>query len=404
VANLSSDLASLRIARDVNPNRPGRGRAWLILVLMCLAGVGVWTVGYPKVRPWIFRTEVSVADIAMVSPAQASVTVTSTGYVVPQTRSSVSTKVLGRLVRVPVQEGDTVKTGDVIAELESSNQRRTIVAAAARAEAVTARIAAAEANVAEVQRQVERSQALVAKGALPVATLEDLELHHKSLEAQVKATIAEARASEADLGPMRVDLGEHTLLAPIDGTVITKPLQVGELVLPQTTITEIADFRSMLVETDVPEAELYQVKVASPCEIVLDAYPARRYRGEVVEIGSRVNRDKATVIVKVKFVDSMDGVLPDMAARTSFLSQAISESMAGESPKKVVPANAVVRRGEQTLVFAVEEDSVRLVPVKLGGPFGGGIELVDGPGLGTRVVVDPPGGLIDGQRIKEKVN
>ena len=404
MANLRSDLASLRIARVANPTRAQRGRTWAVVVLICLAGIGVWAVGYPQVEPWIFRTEVSTAEIAIVSPAEASVTLSSTGYVVPQTRASVSTKVLGRLVRVPVKEGDTVKAGDVIAELESSDERRTIAAAAARASAVTARVAAAKANLAEVERQVERSRALVAKAALPVATLEDLDLHRKSLEAQVTTAEAEAHASESELGPMRVDLEEHTLLAPTDGTVITKPLQVGELVLPQTTITELADFQSMLVESDVPEAQLYQIKLTTPCEIVLDAYPERRYRGAVVEIGRRVNRDKATIVVKVKFVDAMDGVLPDMSARTSFLSQPLSESSLQESPKKVIPASAVVRHGGQTLVFTVEDDSVRLVAVKLGPPVGAGLELVGGPGAGTRIVVDPPGPLTDGQRIKEKVN
>ena len=71
-------------------------------------------------------------------------------------------------------------------------------------------------------------------------------------------------------------------MSPIDGTVITKPVEVGELVGPQNNIAEIADFQSMFVETDVPEARLYLIKPGSPCEIALDAYPGKRYRGRHV--------------------------------------------------------------------------------------------------------------------------
>src|SRR5258706_15637224 len=84
-------------------------------------------------------------------------------------------------------------------------------------------------------------------------------------------------------------------------------------------VVELADFDSFLVETDVPESRLAKVRIGSPCEIVLDAYPARRFRGEVAEIGTRVNRAKATVMIKSKFIDPPDVALPDMAARVNVL-------------------------------------------------------------------------------------
>ena len=87
---------------------------------------------------------------------------------------------------------------------------------------------------------------------------------------------------------------------------------------------EIADFTTLMVETDVPEQRLHQVKMGGPAEIVLDAFPNRRYRGKAVEVTPKVNRAKATVTVKVAFVDENEGVLPDMAARVSFLSGELS--------------------------------------------------------------------------------
>ena len=119
-------------------------------------------------------------------------------------------------------------------------------------------------------------------------------------------------------------------------------------------------------------------------------------------MSKKVDRAKATVMVKVKFIDGMDDVLPDMSARTSFLSQPLTEVAARQAPKNIVPASSVVERNGQKYVFVVDDDAVRLAPVRIGAPFGSGFELVDGPRPGTRIVADPPDRLADGQRVKEK--
>ena len=98
----------------------------------------------------------------------------------------------------------------------------------------------------------------------------------------------------------------------------------------------------------------------------------------------------------------MDGVIPDMSARTSFLSDQMSAEAIKEKPKNVVPANAVAERNGSKVVFVINESAVKLVPVKLGPAFGSGFELVEGPPPGSRIVVDPTPQLSDGQRIKEK--
>ncbi len=372
------------------------------MALLSAVALIAWRFGYPALQGQVFKAEVRVTEIAMVSPAQASVTVTSTGYVVPQVRSKVGAKITGRIVRVLVKEGEAVKAGQVLAELDANDQRSSMAAAGSRAAAAAARVATAAANLAEIARQVERNRVLVEKGALAKATLEDQELRRSSLEQQLHAAEAEARAAHADIGPLRVGLEDRTILAPIAGTIITKPVEVGELVGPQSTITELADFDSMLAETDVPEGRLHLIQPATPCEIVLDAYPGRRYRGEVAAIGKRVDRAKATIVVKVRFVDPMDGVLPDMSARTSFLSQPLSEAAVRQAPKRIVPAGSIVERNGQKFVFTIEDDAVRLAPITVGLPFGTGFELLEGPKPGTRVVAEPPERLADGQRIKEK--
>jgi HlyD family secretion protein len=402
VADLTSDLASLRIRREEDPNRPKPLRTVLYALVAIALVAAAWFFGYPALEGRVFKTEVAVTEVSMVSPAQASVTVTSTGYVVPQLISKVGAKVPGRVAKVFVKEGSVVKAGDVLVELEAVGQRSSVSAASSRATAAQARVDTARANLAEIQQQVDRNRALVDKGAIGKAALEDLEARAKALDQAVKAAEAEARATQADVSPLKAALQDLTIKAPIDGTIITKPVQVGELVGELNNIAEIADFGSLLVETDVPEGRLYLIKPGSPCEISLDAYPDRRYRGMTREIGKRVERSKATVIVKVAFVDPMEGVLPDMSARTSFLSQEVSAEAIKEKPKKIVPGAALADRNGTKVVFVIGDGVIKMAPVKIGAPFGQGFELVEGPAPGTRLVANPTNELSDGQRIKEK--
>lgn len=399
---LSADLASLRIQRDSGPEgkSPIRSLAVAVVVLAALAGGGVYA--YPYARSHLFKTEVAATEVALVSPVQASVALTSTGYVVPQTLSRVGAKRPGRVAKVLVKEGDPVKAGDVLVELDTAEPRAALAAASARVAAARARADAAHAQLAEIDQQIARERALVEKGATARSTLEDLEARRFGLAATAKAAQAEVHAASAELAPLRVAVEDGVVTSPIAGTVIGKPVELGELVGPEVPIVEVADFASLLVETDVPESRLHMIRVGGPCEIVLDAYPSKRYRGRAIEIGKRINRAKATVTVKVKFTDPAEGVLPEMSARVGFLTEELAAEAMKEPPKKVLPASALTERGGAKVVFVIDDGKVRMTPVTLGPAFGTGFELVAGPAPGARLVASPPAEMTDGQRIKEK--
>lgn len=399
---LSSDLASLRIDRasKAKPPRSWGGVATTVVVVAAL-GVGA-VVAYPRINAAIFKTEISMTEISMLSPAQASISITSSGYVTPQVLSRVGAKIPGRISRVLVKEGDHVSAGDVLLEMDDADQRSTIAAAQARVGAAAARASASRANIAEIRLQADRQKLLVDSGSVGKATLDDLLARVTSLEKLASASDAEIRAAQAEVESLRVLLKDRVVKAPISGTVLNKPPEVGEMTVTLPFLFEIADFESLQVETDVAESRLKNVQVGVPCEIVLDAYPDKRLRGKAVEIGKRVNRAKATIVVKVAFVDPKDGVLPDMAARVSFLTKEISAEAMKEPPKRIVPVSAVSDRQGSKVVFVVEQGKVKVVGVTVGPESAGGFELIDGPPPGTKVVANPPVTLQDGMKIKEK--
>jgi len=408
---LSQDLASLKIDRGAKPSRRAL-RVVAALVVVAALGVAAYALGYRKLRSSLLTPEVKVGEIALVSPVQSQVQLTATGYVVALVYAKVASRVPGRIAELFVEEGDTIEKGARVARLEDVDFKTQLATTRAQAAAAHAKVSVARASLAEIKVQIDRETPMVEKGVTAKATLDDLVARRDSATAGVRAAEAEAQAADAAIKALEVQLGSYEIITPISGTVVDKLVKVGEGVSPgfgTPGVIEVIDMTSLVVEVDVPEARLSQVAVDGPCEIVLDAYPTKRYRGAVKEIGRRINRSKATVPVKIRFLDlpaagSGKGkaeILPEMAARVSFLTQAVDPSTLDTPPKLVVPAAAVVQRNGRDVVFVVDDDQTRMTAVQLGPPVADGRELVTQLPAGTKVVLEPPSELGDGQKVKE---
>ena len=408
---LSSDLAALKIDRVARPKGKSPLRYLAVLAVVGGGALGAYRFGMPYLEAQFFKTEVAVTEIAQVSPAQASVELTSSGYVVAQSVSSVSAKIPGKVVKLNVKQGDEVTAGQVLFEIDPSDHKASIATAMSQAAAARARVQTARANAAEASQLADREKSLAAEGLTPKANAQNAEARVTALSEGVKAAQAEVAAADAMVSALRINLGNYTVVAPIAGRITNRPPELGEIVGPQPAGiatdmggVEIANFKTLMVETDVPEQRLYQVKMGGPAEIVLDAFPSKRYRGKAVEVTPKVNRAKATVTVKVAFVDENEGVLPDMAARVSFLSGELDKEAMKQPPKTIVPGGAVSTLNGSKVVYVVTEGVVRITPVTLGAPFGSGFEVTRGPAPGTRIVNSPPPNLADGQKIKERTD
>jgi RND family efflux transporter MFP subunit len=376
--------------------------------------VGVATAA--RTLPQFHTIEVSTTEVRSVSRSQEAAEISAAGYLVPQVTVTVGAKVAGRVVVVRVNEGDKVKAGDALFELDPTDQKSTVAsaqeratAARAHASASSARILVARANLAETLQQLEREQRLEVSGAVPTATVDDLRARARSLEAQVHAEEQNAQASEfdtkaaqAEVRALTTSLGNFVVVTPIDGIAITKSAQVGDVVGPESSLVELFDPASLLVEVDVPEGRLSHIQQESPCEVVLDSDPDTHLRGSVVDVVPRVNRAKATVTVKARILDESRRLYPDMAARVRFLKRTLDHAAVAAAPTRVVPASAITERGGAKVVFLLDDGHARAVPLKLGEATSGGFELADGPAAGTRLIDNPPDAIADGTRVHVK--
>jgi HlyD family secretion protein len=150
------------------------------------------------------------------------------------------------------------------------------------------------------------------------------------------------------------------------------------------------------VEADVAESNIAKIQVNQPCEIQLDALPETRLAGTISRTVPTVDRSKATVLVKVRFVDRDTRVLPDMSAKVAFLSKPVP--MEDKKPVTAVQPTAIVQRDGKNLVFLVKDDTVQEVAVTPGRKIG---ELVQVSGVnpGDKLVSNPSEKLKSGVKI-----
>lgn len=409
---LASDLQSLRIARkpeDAAPSaRPNR-LPWILLVCVVVFGAGFLFVGRSRsTNLALFADEVEVGSLTLVSPQQAEVTLVATGYVYALKRATVAPRIVGRIAKIYVKEGEEVKAGQLLAELDAldvaaqgSQQRADVLAA-------DARIDRAHADLAEAEARVVRAQSLVDKGAGTPADLDDAKLRRSTLKAQLSAAQAEQRAVVARAQAVSAASEATKIRAPFDGTILRKLAEVGEPLSPTiaggatTGLLQIATLHELEVQADVAEAQFSKVKPGTHAQILLDAYPDRGFRGLVTDIRPTVDRSKASVTVKVRFQETTEGVFPDMAAKVSFLAKPIDAVAAQQKPRLVAPKDAVVERDGKKAIFAVEAGHAKLVPVTVLGDLGSLVELAPGPTTGTKVIRKPQPTLADGAAVKAK--
>jgi RND family efflux transporter MFP subunit len=457
--------ASLRIDRAAPRRRRGGGGTWILALLLLGVVGGIAWFFYGKASGALGGREVREGRALRRSPESASERTTASGYVVARTRAAISPKYPGKLVRLLVDVGDTVKAGQLLAELdhveldasvsrgeadvararsevevaERNAAERQLSADGARSAVKTARAALRE---AEVRRDNSKSEADRAERLLKERIVTESERDKAVAQAKMDAAqadrvaamltmaeVEESRAakdasasagriesaksslasSEASLRELQSRRDDAFIRAEFGGRVLRKEAEVGEVIAPATmgggstrgALLTLADFDTLEMEVDVFERDVSRVESGAPCRIVLDAYSSDPFPGKVRQVVPTADRQKATVQVKVAFDAPDPRVLPEMGGKVVFL--AAGTKVSGEAERVFVPANALAERDGRRGVWILEKEGtgqrVRFAPVEAGAADGDLVVAKSGLAGGERVVLDPPAGLKDGERV-----
>jgi len=400
----AEDIAKLKIEKSEKIIKPNRRRkkplviAAVVLLLLTAGGLYFGGILVPAIS-------IDVTTISQFYPSQSMSLLNASGYIVAQRKAAVASKVTGRLVALMVEEGSKIKQGDVIARMENIDVSAVRDQAAANLNTVRATLEQTRADRDNAQKEYERYKQLVAKDYVSRSDYEVVETRYRRAVEGVKASEAVVHAGEAALQNAEASLDYTLIRAPFDAVVLTKNADIGDIVTPigaaanaKAAVVSIADMNSLQVEVDVSETSITAIRVGQPCDIQLDALPDTRFRGEVHAIVPTVDRSKATVLVKVRFLDKDRRMLPDMSAKVSFLPRTLAP--AEMKPRLAAGRSALIDRTGRTFAYLLEGNRVREIPVRVGATFGDMVEILSGLKAGDRVVVTPPKGLKDGSRIR----
>ncbi len=377
-------------------------------------------------------------------------TVSASGKIFPEKEVKISSDVSGEIVELFVEEGDSVKAGQVLARIDPETYVSAVERAQASVNGAQSELARSRSSVETALAQIEqiraqaenarkiheRNKKLRQDGVISAQDFENSEANVSQLEANLRSAEASHRAAQqavkssefnvassvASLKEIRTSLSRTTITAPTDGIISQLNVEAGELVVGtiQMTGTEmmrLANFSSMEVQVEVSENDILRVTVGDTADIEVDAYLDKKFKGIVTEMASsaantsgtqgiQLTSDQVTnFIVKIRILPESYAHLSDQ--RMPFrpgMSATVDINTHTEKKALSIPIQAVTTREKETpgdtaktgekkelleVVFVMEGDTARMTEVKTGIQDNEYIQIVSGIKEGEEVITGP---------------
>ncbi len=346
--------------------------------------------------------------------------VSATGHIEPKTHVDITTDVAGRIIELPVEEGQDVEEGDLLLQIDPALFRAAVERAEAGVAQAQANLAQQRAAYQQAQRDADRLTALQARGTDFVT---EAEVEQAVTNAEVQQRLFEAsehqvQQAEANLDQERDRLGKTTIRAPMSGRITRLNVERGETAIvgtmnnPGSLLLTVADLSVMEAVIEVDETDVPDITIGDSAYVEIDAFPNRRFVGTVTEIGnsSIVPLNPATsggsaqaidFEVRIELREPPEGIRPDLSATADVITATRDQVpsipitaltlMDADEYEEIPNENLPSAPGSDAArdiegVFVVEGDIVRFRPVEIGIAGENYFEVVSGIELGTTVV------------------
>lgn len=403
-----SDLLN-QLKIDKQPDAPASDRRYVRMVAVAvglvLLPISAWLIWGGESE---FTVSTAMARVGAAGEAGGQIALQGTGYVTARRRATVSSKVVGKIDQVLVEEGDSVEAGQVVARLDDSNVSKELRLAESRLRVAQAQLQETRAQLNEAELAAERARDLHERELISRSEYDSAEARYQSLQARLQARQAEVQSARNQIEVRQQNLEDLAIRAPFDGVVVAKNAQPGEMISPmasgghtRTGICSLVDMSSLEIEVDVNEAYIDRVRPGQPVVASLDAYPDWRIPAKVAAIVPTADRQKATVRVRVAFESLDPRILPDMGIKVAFLEgDSEPENAPAGGGVLEVPATAVRERGGERVMFVVNDDNrAAQRRVKTRAAANGHMVITDGLQPGEIYVREIPEGLVDGATV-----
>ena len=346
--------------------------------------------------------------------------VSATGHIEPKTHVDITTDVAGRIIDLPVEEGQDVEEGDLLLQIDPALFRAAVNRAEAGVAQARATLAQQQAAYQQAQRDADRLTALQARGTDFVT---EAEVEQAVTNAEVQQRLFEAsehsvQQAEANLDQERDRLGKTTIRAPMSGRITRLNVERGETAIvgtmnnPGSLLLTVADLSVMEAVIEVDETDVPDIVIGDSAYVEIDAFPNRRFVGTVTEIGNSsivplnpaAAGGSAQAIdfeVRIELREPPEGIRPDLSATADVITATRDQVpsipitaltlMDADEYEEIPNENLPSAPGSDAVrdiegVFVVEGDIVRFRPVEIGIAGENYFEVVSGIELGTTVV------------------
>ncbi len=300
-----------------------------VIVLIVLVGAGWW---------WFSGTEASNAGTdaflrtAVAERGNLVVSISATGRIDPIEQVEVKSKASGEIILLPIEVGDVVNKGDLIARLDSTTAKNDF-------DQATADYSVAKVTVEQRDKELKRQESLFDKELAAENLVDDARLAY----AQANAQLVRAKAA---LSTAQERLQDTEIHSPIHGVVLARPVEVGQIISSGTTtvtggtlLCTIANMSKVYVVADVDETDIGKVEIGMPASINADAFPDMNLEGQVLRIAPLAKvQQNVTMFEVTTLVDNAQGLLK------SGMNATVEVVMARADDALLIPAKAVTMK------------------------------------------------------------
>jgi membrane fusion protein, multidrug efflux system len=304
-------------------------------------------------------------ETAKARASEAAVELQSVGTLASDESVAIAAEVAGRIASINFKEGEPVKSGAVLATLDNL--------------LASADLAFADANLKLAESNFERAVSLTKTGAGTQRARDEAE-----------NALSTARATY-ELARVRRDKTE--IRAPFDGVVGLRAISVGAYAQVGTTLVNLEKIDALKLDFRLPEINLRDVKVGQTVEVTLDAYPDRRFQGEVYAIDPLVDVNGRALKIRARLANPDGQLRPGLFARVRLIG-------ASRGQVVVIPEGAIVPRGTDSVVFTVQDGRATETKVRLGRRARGEVEVLEGLTADATVVTAGQARVSDGQAVE----
>ena len=395
-----------------------RKRFWMLVGIALLAlvgGISAWNRGPAPVE----------VQVATVTRADLQAKVTANGKVQAQRKVEISATIPGQITQLAVDEGDVVKKGQFLLQIDATNPRAAARSSQFSMQALRKDIDSARASRDQAKLDAERAEANYKAGISPLAEVDRARTARATAEAALLAVEQRAQQAQATLEGARDTLAKTTVRSPIDGVVTARRVEEGEVAVigvqnsPGTVLLTISDMSVVEPEMEVDETSIPQVAVGQEALLRVDAYPNQTFDGVVTEVGSSpiLGTNPAAEAIKFKVKIRIDnppaGIKPGLSVQadilTGFRGQALTVPIQALALReKERKPGAAPKRGEprdEEGVWVVEGGKAHFRPIKVGMLGELSAEVLDGLKGGEKIVTGPfraLRSLKDGDPVREE--